>query len=145
MIGFLLDEGAITVSTLTGIFTALLLTSLKSNIIDPIVEKTVPLNKLHDFLDDRKINNSVQESNSEPKSNNNFNNFILGNQFGGYGKTKIKWKIFLRDLITWVIIMYIVYLLWKKVVNPLKMKKGLNTPNTATQILPISMAIGKNK
>ena len=148
MFGFLLDEGAITVNTLTGIFTALLLASLKNNIIDPVVEKTVPLNKLEDLLDDGKLNNSVKESSESSetnKSNNNGTNIaILGNQFGGYGKNKIKWKLFLRDLITWIIIMYIIYLLWKKFVHPLKMKNGLVPPtNIAPQIL--QMAIGKSK
>jgi len=151
MFGFLLDEGAITVNTLTGIFTALLLASLKNNIIDPVVEKTVPLNKLEDLLDDGKLNNSVKEtpeSSETNKTNNNATNqtnfAILGNQFGGYGKTKIKWKLFLRDLITWIIIMYIIYLLWKKFVHPLKMKNGIIPPvNAGPQIL--GMAIGKSK
>ena len=35
MIGFLLDEGVITVGTLSGLFTTGLLNSLKKNIIDP--------------------------------------------------------------------------------------------------------------
>jgi hypothetical protein len=149
MISFLLDEGAITVTTLTGIFTALLLASFKNNIVDPVVETVVPLNKLHDLLDDGKINNSISKS-TTPESNNvnqnsaTQNNFaMLGNQFGGYGKTKIKFKIFLRDFITWLIIMYIIYLLWKKFVHPIKMKKGLIAPDVATHILP--MGIGKNK
>jgi hypothetical protein len=111
----------------------------------------VPLNKIHDLLDDGKLNNSVSQT-SQPsengKSNGNQNatqhHFaMLGNQFGGYGKTKIKLKIFLRDFITWLIIMYIIYLLWKKFVHPLKMKKGLISPDVATHILP--MAIGKKK
>ena len=35
----MLQEGIITIGTISGIFTALLLNSLKNNIIDPCVEK----------------------------------------------------------------------------------------------------------
>ena len=128
----MVQEGVITIGTMSGIFTALLLNSLKNNIIDPLVEKTVPLDKLHDLLDDGKINNSVPKSPPET-ANVNVNNLIFGNQFGGIGKDKINWKIFLRDFITWVIIVFILYLLWKYFLNPIKMRNALNNN---TQFMP---------
>lgn len=136
MISFMVQEGILTIGTLSGIFTALLLNSLKNNIIDPIVEKTVPLDKLHDLLDDGKINNSV------PKTAPTNGNYIFGNQFGGIGKDKINWKIFLRDFITWMIIIVILYLVWKFIINPIKTKNDLTSPTTNTQFFP--MGIGKN-
>ena len=66
-----------------------------------------------------------------------------GNQFGGYGKNELKWKIFLRDLITWIIIITILYLVWKYVLYPIKMKGNINSPTTNTQYFP--MGIGKVK
>jgi len=139
----MVQEGVITIGTMSGIFTALLLNSLKNNIIDPIVEKTLPLDKIHDLLDDGKINNSVPKQAPKQAPNNNTGNFIFGNQFGGLGKDKINWKVFLRDFITWIIIIFILYLLWKYFLNPIKIKNNLSVPTTNTQYFP--MGIGKNK
>ena len=144
MISFLLQEGVITIGTLSGIFTALLLNSLKNNIIDPFVEKVAPLDKLGDFLDDGVINGSNKKQETPQQSGGQSPGLLnFGNQFGGIGKNKIKWRIFLRDFITWLIIIYILYLIWKKVLNPLKMKNGVNIPTHNTQFLP--MGIGKKK
>ena len=145
MISFMLQEGIITIGTVSGIFTALLLNSLKNNIIDPIVEKAAPLNKISDLLDDGKLNNSVPKpppSPQQPVQPMN-NNMFSGNQFGGLGKDKINWKVFLRDFITWIIIIFILYLVWKHFLNPIKMKNSLNVPSTNTQFIPMGM--GKKK
>ena len=164
MISFLLQEGVITIGTISGIFTALLLNSVKNNVIDPLVEKAVPLSKLinrpiseiiNDIKDDGKLNNSNakintsvprsnqqsnQQSNQEQKGNigifGNIGN--VGNQFGGHGKNEIKWKVFLRDFITWLIIMFILYLAWKHILHPIKMKNGLSVPSTNTQFIPLA-------
>ena len=166
MISFLLQEGVITIGTISGIFTALLLNSVKNNIIDPCVEKIAPIGTLlnrpvkdiiDDIKDDGKINNSnnPQRSplNKPPQQNNEqktgiFNNFNqntnnYGNQFGGHGKNEIKWKIFMRDLITWLIIMLILYYTWKHVLYPIKNKNGLNTPSTNTQFINMTAGMGK--
>jgi len=104
MITFLMDEGALTVGTLSGIFTTGLLNSLKRNIIDPSIERVVPSHKL-----------DKQES--------------FGDIFplpGGTpdpvkpNSTEIRWQTFVRDLITWVVIMFFLYIFWKKVLFPLK-------------------------
>ena len=46
MISFLLEEGVLTVGTLSGLFTTGLLNSLKNNIIDPSIENLYPSHKL---------------------------------------------------------------------------------------------------
>jgi hypothetical protein len=46
MISFLLEEGVLTVGTLSGLFTTALLNSLKRNIIDPSIERLLPSHKL---------------------------------------------------------------------------------------------------
>ena len=143
----MLQEGIITIGTVSGIFTALLLNSLKNNIIDPIVEKAAPLNKIHDLLDDGKLNNSVpsvpkpSQQSQQPMNNNMF----FGNQFGGLGKDKINWKVFLRDFITWIIIIFILYLVWKHFLNPIKIKNSLNVPSTNTQFIHMNAGMGKKK
>jgi len=173
MMSFMLQEGVITIGTISGIFTALLLNSVKNNLIDPCVEKAIPINKLisrpiseivEDIKDDGKLNNSnnpnkspksnslpVQQNEQQPpqggqQKNGIFNQFGMnnhGNQFGGPGKTEIKWKILLRDFITWVIIIFILYLAWKHILHPIKMKGNINIPSHNTQYFP--MGIGKIK
>ena len=75
---FMLQEGVITIGTISGIFTALLLNSVKNNIIDPCVEKAIPINKLisrpvseiiEDIKDDGKLNNSNNSLNINPCRN----------------------------------------------------------------------------
>lgn len=160
MISFLLQEGVITIGTISGIFTALLLNSVKNNIIDPVVEKVAPTGSLlnrpigeiiDDIKDDGILNGSnikkigVPQSAPKNNSNINLNANTHGNQFGGHGKDEIKWKIFMRDLITWLIIMLILYLLWKHVMLPIKNKNGLSTPTHNTQYFPMNAGMGKKK
>ena len=47
------------------------------------------------------------------------------------GSNIIKWQTFLKDLITWIIIMFFLYLFWKKVLHPNKISKF------GSKILPI--------
>ena len=169
MISFLLQEGVITIGTVSGIFTALLLNSIKNNMIDPLVEKIAPINNLlnrpigeivDDIKDDGKLNNSNNKNKqNSPQSNqnnqNNQNNQKMspiggvlntnnhGNQFGGYGKNEIKWKIFMRDFITWLIIMLILYLAWKHIIQPIKNKNGVTLPTHNTQFIPLNAGMGK--
>ena len=154
MLSFLVQEGVLTIGTVSGIFTALLLNSAKNNVIDPLVEKVAPIDSLlnrsdqeilEDIKDDGKLNGSNVKTPQGQKQSNPFgmNGTQYGNQFGGYGKNKIRWKIFTRDLITWLIIMCLLYLAWKHIVQPIKNKNGLSTPTTNTQFFP--MGIGKVK
>jgi hypothetical protein len=73
------------------------------------------------------------------------NSTQYGNQFGGFGKNEIKWKLFIRDLITWLIIMCLLYLAWKHVVQPIKNRNGLSTPTTNTQFFPMGIGKGVKK
>jgi large-conductance mechanosensitive channel len=159
MMSFLLQEGVITIGTVSGIFTALLLNSIKNNMIDPLVEKIAPINNLlsrpsgeivDDIKDDGKLNNSNNKNKqNSPQSNQKMfpvgalNTHNYGNQFGGPGKNEIKWKIFMRDFITWLIIMLLLYLAWKHVIQPIKNKNGVVSPTHNTQFIPMNAGMGK--
>lgn len=111
MISFLLEEGVITVGTLSGLFTTALLNSLKSNIIDPSIENIVP------------SVNITPPPLPEPKDKSNFADMFpipMGHPIEQSQKKVIKWKIFLKDLLTWIIVMSILYFVWKKVLHPIK-------------------------
>ena len=112
MIGFLLDEGVITVGTLSGLFTTALLNSLKMNVIDPCIEKIAPSHELDkDSIGQEKSNFAelfpIPNGPTEPQQNSKV----------------IKWQTFLKDFITWVVIMFFLYLFWKKVLQPMKVNK----------------------
>ena len=94
---------------LGGIFTALLLNSAKNNVIDPLVEKVAPIDSLlkrsdaeilEDIKDDGELNGSnIKTPQGQKKQSNPFgmNGTQYGNQFGGYGKNEIKWKLFIKE------------------------------------------------
>jgi len=108
MISFLLEEGVLTVGTLSGLFTAALLNSLKANIIDPSIEKVAPSHKL--------------DTPSIPGDKSKFADLFpipVGDNNNPVSTT-IKWQTFLKDLITWIIIMFFIYIFWKKVLHPIK-------------------------
>ena len=46
MLSFLLEEGIITVGAISGLFTASMLNSFRSNILEPSMEKLIPSHKL---------------------------------------------------------------------------------------------------
>jgi len=106
MITFLLEEGVLTVGALSGLFTTSLLNSLKKNIIDPCIEKIVPSHRLdskNNFSDIFPISNGGDKP---PNTN-----------------TNVKWQTFLKEFITWLILMFLVYLFWRKVIHPIKVAK----------------------
>ena len=119
MITFLLEEGVITVGTLSGIFTTGLLNSLKANIIDPGIENIFPSH----ILDVKKIDQSNVGDN---KSN-------FGDMFPlptGSPETSpnlksntVRWQTFLKDFITWLVIMFCLYIFWKKILQPMKTQR----------------------
>ena len=104
MLTFLLEEGVISVGALSGIFTATLLGSLKSNLLDPLAEKFIPSHKL-DPHDDKETMTNILDA-------NNYNK--------GQTPSKIKWQTFLKDLVLWIIIMFILYLLWNYLIKKIK-------------------------
>jgi large-conductance mechanosensitive channel len=114
MISFLLEEGVLTVGALSGIFTTGLLNSLKANIIDPSIEKIVPSHKL-DCL-------PPKPSTGDDKSN--FTDmFPLPMGTPPPRDNNIRWQTFLKDLITWIILMFFLYIIWKKYLHPIKVAK----------------------
>jgi len=104
MLTFLLEEGVLSVGAISGIFTATLLGSFKSNIIDPLSEKFAPSHK----LDPHATVSTFQE-------NKKTENILDANNYNFYDKVnhKIKWQTFLKDLIIWIVIMFILYIIWK--------------------------------
>ena len=134
MIGFLLDEGVITVGTLSGLFTTGLLNSLKKNIIDPSIEKIAPSHKLDKNPSvGPSVSPSTSGSSDTQTGKSNFGDmFPIPIGGGGFdGSDNIKWQTFLKDLITWAVIMFFLYLFWKKVIHPNKISKF------GSKILPI--------
>ena len=105
MLSFLLDEGVVTIGVLSGLFTTSLLNSLKSNIIDPCIEKIVPSHKLDGFTSLFPI--------------------PIGTTDDTLPKNIIRWQTFLKDFITWLIVMFIFYLFWKYVLVPRKLNKNV--------------------
>jgi large-conductance mechanosensitive channel len=110
MISFLLEEGVLTVGVLSGIFTTGLLNSLKANIIDPGIENIFPSHML--------------DTQSQSKFSDMFP-LPTGKHEPPTPSTKhiIKWQTFLKDFITWLIIMYCLYLIWKNDLQPIKNSK----------------------
>ena len=110
MLSFLLTEGVLTVGTISGIFTATLLGSLKTNIIDPFSEQVLPTHKLDIGVKDTSGNNGNKENMVNILDANNYS-------ISASALKKIKWQTFLKDLITWIIIMFILFLIWNYLIK----------------------------
>jgi len=103
MLSFLLDEGVVTVGTISGLFTTALVLSLKTNVVEPLIERICPHHTVSSFAID--FNEpSVAESSSEKK--------------------RIKWKLFLKYFFTWIVVMSVIYLFWKFVLIKYKNNKA---------------------
>ena len=116
MIGFLLEEGVLTVGTLSGLFTTALLNSLKLNIIDPSIENLLP---------------AQPPPPPPPPPEENTSKSQFGDIFPiplgpapspQTNKREIKWKVFLKDFFTWLLIMFCLFIFWKKFLHPIKLK-----------------------
>jgi large-conductance mechanosensitive channel len=104
MISFLLEEGVITVGTISGLFTAAMLNSFRVNILEPSIENLVPSYKLDPFT-----STSLGNIINPPVT-------IAEQRIKGH----VKWQTFLRDFITWLILMFCLYIFWKKVLHKYK-------------------------
>lgn len=111
MITFLMEEGALTVGALSGIFTTALLNSLKRNIIDPSIERIIPSHKLDKQESFGDLFPLPMGTPDQPKGSTE--------PPKGFS-TEIRWQTFVRDFITWIIIMFFLYIFWKKILQPLK-------------------------
>jgi large-conductance mechanosensitive channel len=114
MFSFLLEEGVLTVGVMSGIFTTGLLNSLKSNIIDPLTENLAPSHTLGGAVKVEKKSGRSEFGDMFPLPTGSHPN---------PDKTNVLWKIFLRDLIVWIILMAILYIFWKYVLGPLRSQK----------------------
>ena len=101
MISFLLGEGILTIGTISGLFTASLMNSLKINIIEPIFENIV---ETHSLDKHAKFGNIISPDKVQPPSN------------------IIKYQTFIRDLLSWFMVIFILYLFWRFILNPYKLK-----------------------
>ena len=108
MISFLLEEGVLTVGTMSGLFTAAMLNSFRINILDPTIEKMYPSSKLDkpsvSSLDSA---SQIVMNKTDPEQD---------------AKSIIKWQTFLRDFITWAVVMFLLYLFWKNVLQKYRKK-----------------------
>ena len=109
MLTFLIEEGVLTVGALSGIFTATLLGSFKNNILDPLSENVFPSYNLD--------KHAQQEDFGDQKNILDANNYNKSK----FGKNKVPlWQTFLKDLVIWLLIMFIIYVIWNKLVKNIK-------------------------
>jgi large-conductance mechanosensitive channel len=101
MIDFLLQEGIITTAAFTGIFNNSLLSSFKSNILEPFLE-----NFIHHASKRSTFFSKFTSKEKHPESH------------------KIRWAIFFKDFVGWLFVMFLVYLFWTKIIHPYKAKKN---------------------
>jgi len=87
MLNFLINENILGVAPICGLFTTHMFVSLKNNILDPAAHKLFPTDFFGDSTDSNKLN------------------------------ANIKWKLFLKDFILWMIIMATVYIIWAKLLK----------------------------
>ncbi len=106
MFSFLVEEGVITIGTISGIFTTSMLNSFRVNILEPTIENLVPSHTLDksQFGEETSLENimkiQAQVTGKDPKT-----------------LKVIKWQTFLKDFITWLVLMFCLYYLWKNVIH----------------------------
>jgi len=105
MLSFLLEEGVITVGTISGLFTASLLNSFRINIVEPVIESIAPSGILDNTGGGIFPGPEIVCDSSGKECKNS---------------KQIKWQTFLRDFVTWAILMYCIYLFWKHVIHKYK-------------------------
>jgi large-conductance mechanosensitive channel len=92
MLSFIFKEGILSLATLSSIFTAHMLGSLKNNIMDPIFENIIESKELDKHA---KVANITISNNEHHKI--------------------IKWQTFLKDLIVWILFVIILFYLWNNI------------------------------
>jgi large-conductance mechanosensitive channel len=89
MIDFILQEKILTIGAITGVYTSSLINSFVENITNPIFENLIPTYKLDidgDGIPDITV---VDQS-----------------------KNKIKWQTFLKDLIIWLVVISLMFIIF---------------------------------
>ena len=125
MISFLLEEGVLTVGTMSGLFTAAMLNSFRVNMLEPIIENIFPSHKL-DKNDTSPGDNIMQPTVNLSRADKE----KLGIKQENFGapppppppKKIVRWQTFLRDFITWIFVMMVLYIFWKFVLQKYKKK-----------------------
>ena len=108
MLSFLVEEGIITIGTLSGIFTAAMLNSFRVNIYEPGIEGILPSHYL-DVKIKQSFGGALENMMTMPTKPQEQNPAKI-----------VKWQTFLRDFIAWLILMIILYLFWKFVIHKIK-------------------------
>jgi large-conductance mechanosensitive channel len=106
MLSFLLEEGIITIGTISGLFTTSMLNSFRTNILEPTIENLVPSHQLDksQFGEDTSLENIMKVQASITGKDPALNKVI-------------KWQTFLKDFITWLLLVFLLYLLWKNIIH----------------------------
>jgi len=111
MIEFIRDEKIITVGIITSIFTASLMGSFKLNILEPLVDRVIPIQVNYDINQDGKIDS---------------NDIFYLHDAGNYGKEPkkkdVRFDLFIKDLFMWVFIVFIIYLICNFIKSKTKKK-----------------------
>ena len=105
MLTFLIEENVLTATTLSSIFTVGMVNSLRINVIEPAFEKIIPSHKFNE-KDSFNVLPVLTTGGSQPA--------------GAPPNKTIRWKIFLRDFLIWLLIMFFLFILWKKFFHPIK-------------------------
>ena len=115
MITFLLQEGVLTATTISSIFTVGLVNSLRVNIVEPVFEKIIPSHKL--------------------KEKDSFNILPVLTTGAGTGSQPapapnktLKWRTFLRDFFIWLVLMFFLWVMWMTIFHPIKSKINVKPP-----------------
>ena len=108
MIPLLVQEGILSSAVLTGFFTNHLITSFKLNILDPLTNHYIPVESLdkHIVKPNDNLQLEIHESDASGKTTTVFK--------------KLRWQTFLKDLIIFAIVAYIIVKLFTKYLNKYK-------------------------
>jgi large-conductance mechanosensitive channel len=121
MFSFLLEEGVLTIGTMSGLFTAAMLNSFRVNVLEAIIDNIIPPHIL-DSAD-----NIMQQTVNLSQSDKDLLNKAASNGSSGpvpvRQDKKVKWQTFLKDFITWILVMSILYFFWKHVLQKYKKNK----------------------
>ena len=114
MIDFIVEQKILSFALVTSVFTTALLMSLKNNIVEPVFEVAIPSYNLDidgDGIPDVKVIDMKYFQQS--KDRNDINELYKPPGIDKIKKSKqIKWKMFLKDFLIWLVIILVIYLLY---------------------------------
>jgi large-conductance mechanosensitive channel len=104
MIPLLVQEGILSSAVLTGVFTNHLITSFKVNILDPLTNHLVPAEKLDRHL---RVDDQIEIEMKQKDASGNIKTI----------HKQLRWQTFLKDLIVFILISYLVVKMFTKYLN----------------------------